>query len=188
MLIHEIFRSLNLKVSFRPTIPDRNYEADPVIGRTLELAIWNGQYDYDNELSESYSDFAGEDMRVYTKDRRISTSWESERYIDFKKVHWLNDFGHTEPQISYVAVSFCFIASRLRGDAYKLLMPHLPRNQYGNEADAWMAYSSLALMFEIPPGGAANAGKKGTEDEEDSEPEDLAAALEKVGLQRHWRG
>lgn len=50
-----------------------------------------------------------------------------------------------------------------------------------------MAYSSLALIFEIPPGGAAaNAGKKGLEDEEGSEPEDFTAALDKAGLERGW--
>lgn len=38
-------------------------------------------------------------------DRDEDEEEEEGRYVDFLDVHWLNDWGHQEPQITWISVS-----------------------------------------------------------------------------------
>ena len=128
MVMYEIFRSLGLKVSFRPAATELHYsyyngdEARPVVGHKLDWVEWG--YCPDERLEGMYERWTGE----WPEDYRKPPGWDYEKnapiadsqpqptpvpgYVRFADVHWLNDFGHKEPQISWIAVSG-LIASRL---------------------------------------------------------------------------
>ena len=120
MLIYEIFRSMGLKVAFRPTVNDLKYswyageEREeqvfpwPVVGRSLGFQIWKHELE-DNHV-ECFDEFTGKSLsgRPVDASRGMWRKFQSQHYIDFAAVHWLNDFGHEEPQVSFVAVSILF--------------------------------------------------------------------------------
>jgi hypothetical protein len=122
MLMYEIFRSLGLKVSFRPAVTELLYsdehgEARPVVGLKLD---WVNDWGFcpDDWIDEEYAKWTGKWPKNYKKDRDW---WDYKNdapkagsppqptpvpdYVRFEDVHWLNDLGHKEPQISWVAVS-----------------------------------------------------------------------------------
>ncbi|SPQ20420.1 395e13ec-bd05-4163-82fc-4c0ce8aa25bc [Thermothielavioides terrestris] len=149
MLMYEIFRSLGLKVSFRPVVTDLHYsdeggDARPVVGLELPWAMW-GFLD-DSELQETYDEWTGKVPGAYmkrhrwywTRDRTRTRQPEPEpeptplpEYVRFEDIHWLNDLGHREPQISWTA--------------------------YGNEPSTMTTYSYCALIVEVPPRGSQEA-------------------------------
>ncbi|AEO61173.1 hypothetical protein MYCTH_2311077 [Thermothelomyces thermophilus ATCC 42464] len=146
MLMYEIFRSLGLKVSFRPVVTDLRYydpetgeDAAPVVGLKLEWTTW--RFPRDN-VEEEYDKWTG---KVYSNRRRYYWRSDSESesepeptrepgYIRFEDVHWLNNFGHKEPQISWVA--------------------------HGNEPAGVTTYSCCAIIAEIPSRGSQETGNK----------------------------
>jgi hypothetical protein len=135
MLMYEIFRSLGLKVSFRPVVTDLHYsdeggDARPVVGLELPWAMW-GFLD-DSELQETYDEWTGKVPGAYmkrhrwywTRDRTRTRQPEPEpeptplpEYVRFEDIHWLNDLGHREPQISWTAVS-----GRSPGPSYTVII------------------------------------------------------------------
>ncbi|GAB1316186.1 Fe2OG dioxygenase domain-containing protein [Madurella fahalii] len=123
MLMFEIFKSLGLKVDFRPVVNDGNFESDngdkacPIIGRRLQFAMWGAIMD--EEAFEAECDHW---------DGRPSPS-----FIDFRDVHWLNDFTHEEPQLSWIT--------------------------YGNAPSSIMTYSCMAMIVEIPPTNCEGAAQ-----------------------------
>lgn len=119
MLVYEIFRSLGLKVSFRPAVTELHYysengDARPVVGLKLDWVDWD--FTPDDWIEDEYDKWTGKLPKDYTRPWRWS--WNSNQqpepepkpipvpeYVRFEDVHWLNDLGHKEPQISWVAVS-----------------------------------------------------------------------------------
>jgi hypothetical protein len=95
MVMYEIFRSLGLKVSFRPAVTDLHYsdndgDARPVIGLSLGWQDWD--FCPDECIEEEYDGWTGK-------------AYQMPDYVRFEDVHWLNDLGHQEPQIFWIAVS-----------------------------------------------------------------------------------
>ncbi|KAK3896757.1 hypothetical protein C8A05DRAFT_20335 [Staphylotrichum tortipilum] len=141
MMMYEIFRSLGLKVSFRPSVTELHYcngggDARPVVGLKLDWADWGSIPD--DWIQEEYDKWTGKAPKEYTRCRHWY--WNSDRqpeleeepipvpeYVRFEDVHWLNDLGHKEPQISWVA--------------------------HGNEPTGMTTYSCCAIIVEIPPRG-----------------------------------
>lgn len=118
MLMYEIFRSLGLKVSFRPAVTELHYydesykAARPVVGLRLKLTDWG--FTPDEYIQEDYEKWTGKVPKDYWKrghwDRDSDQEPEPEpvsvpEYVRFEDVHWLNDLGHQEPQTVWVAVS-----------------------------------------------------------------------------------
>lgn len=101
MLIYEIFRSLGLKVSFRPAVTELHYsdeggDARPVVG--LELDWTNWEYTPDDWIQEAYDKWTGKVPKEYTRYRYMY--WKSDQqpepepelmpvpeYIRFEDVH-----------------------------------------------------------------------------------------------------
>ncbi|KAK3357906.1 hypothetical protein B0T25DRAFT_451645 [Lasiosphaeria hispida] len=142
MLMYEIFSSMGLEVLFRPVVSNLQYtgyptedwedrEPPPLIGQHLQQTSWDMRIE--NEHGEMYDGWSGKDAEGWT--RQDQGSGPRPGFIDFGQVHWLNDFGHEEPQISWIA--------------------------YGNEESSVMTYSSLAMIVKVPAGGAKNAGQPG---------------------------
>ncbi|KAK0711838.1 hypothetical protein B0H67DRAFT_586399 [Lasiosphaeris hirsuta] len=154
MLVYEIFSSLGLEIHFRPVVSDPQYtqyvevdseeldesgkpvktnweerEPPPLIGEYLGLTLWHGEIE--SQQTEMYATWSGEDPQQWT--RQDKGDGPRPGFIDFGQVHWLNDFGHEEPQISWIA--------------------------YGNQAEGLMTYSSLAMIVKVPAGGAKKAGQ-----------------------------
>ncbi|KAL2022244.1 hypothetical protein VTK56DRAFT_5854 [Thermocarpiscus australiensis] len=142
MLMYEIFTSLGLTVRFRPVARDLDYtwyekgESLPLIGLSLKRQTWDMIGNTYPDLEERFDRWAGRG-----ETRRGRSPWErkrdrdegdeneeSEPYIDFLNVHWLNDWGHEEPQVTWIA--------------------------YGNEASNAVTYSCVAMIAEIPPSSA----------------------------------
>lgn len=118
MLMYEIFRSLGLRVSFRPVakkIAYTNYEDEevlPLVGLDLKSKTWNRiDAEYMEETLDRWVGRGNPPKEDYYAQQYDSESSEDEEepefkpYIDFMTVHWLNDFGHREPQLTYIAVS-----------------------------------------------------------------------------------
>ncbi len=103
MLMYEIFRALNLNIMFRPVVKkllyydDNDEEARPVVGQHLEWEQW---YGYIEEYEEAYDGWTGK-----VPDDPEQDETEPRKYIPFDDVDWLNDTGHQEKQISWMAVS-----------------------------------------------------------------------------------
>ena len=128
--MYDIFRSLGLKVCFRPTARDLHYTKytsdddgsdssetpAPVVGQKLEWHLWEYQVE-DHE--DEYKRWTGElPLRSWEMSEIHPFSREPYSYrrpfINFEEVHWVNDFGHWEPQINWVAVSFTSLSSGAR--------------------------------------------------------------------------
>jgi hypothetical protein len=120
MLLYEIFRSLDLKVSFRPAVTELHYSNDygdarPVVGLKLDWVDWG--FTDDDWVQEAYDKWTGKLPKEYKKIRYGGWSRRKQQpelqvepipvpeYVRFEDVHWLNDLGHQEPQISWIAVS-----------------------------------------------------------------------------------
>ena len=108
MLLYEIFKSLGLEVSFRPVARNiyENYSQGdplPLIGLSLGLEKWD-MVD-DEYLEQTFDEWAGRADPPGDSDGANDGQKWSESYVDFLAVHWLNDFGHNEPQINWIAVS-----------------------------------------------------------------------------------
>ncbi|KAL2157888.1 hypothetical protein VTH06DRAFT_4941 [Thermothelomyces fergusii] len=125
MLMYEIFRSLGLKVTVRPVVVDfdnddsnsEDSDTGPaVVGQKLPWEDWVGMIE--DPIMDAYREWAGKG---------------GPGYVSFKRVHWLNNFGHQEPQLIWVA--------------------------YGNEASTGISYSCCAIIAEIPPSGSRDAGE-----------------------------
>lgn len=102
MLMYEIFRSLGLKVSFRPVVKKLLYydeigDARPVIGPDLEWTEWGCIEEYE----ETYDWWTGK----VTDSAEYDETKPRPEYMSFDAMHWLNDTGHEEMQISWIAVS-----------------------------------------------------------------------------------
>ncbi|KAK4153843.1 hypothetical protein C8A00DRAFT_43291 [Chaetomidium leptoderma] len=121
MLMYEIFKSLGLKVRFRPVVSKlgfRDYQdgdALPIVGLSLKGETWDMVDEY---YEQAFDEWAG----------RTEGPKTDPRYVDFLDVHWLNDWGHQEPQITYIA--------------------------YGNQASNFVSYSCVSMIVEVPPSGA----------------------------------
>ncbi|KAL2168770.1 hypothetical protein VTG60DRAFT_6879 [Thermothelomyces hinnuleus] len=149
MLMYEIFRSLGLKVSFRPVVTDLRYydpatgdDAAPVVGLELEWTTWRYPAD---DAEEKYDEWTGKVRPGYINRRRYywGSDTDSERepeptpvpgYLHFEDVHWLNNIGHKEPQISWIA--------------------------HGNEPAGVTTYSCCAIIAEIPSRGSQETGNE----------------------------
>ncbi|KAK4147384.1 uncharacterized protein C8A04DRAFT_9024 [Dichotomopilus funicola] len=132
MLMYEIFQSLGLEVSFRPVVNDLHFEdgegepAPPMVGVEVALEEWRGTTE-DEEVMVQYYRWAGCEINGYYRGR-FSRRPPGD-YVPFEEVHWLNDFGHMESQISWTA--------------------------YGNEPSGTTTYSCCAIVAKIPPSGKA---------------------------------
>jgi hypothetical protein len=113
MLMYEIFRSLGLRVRFRPVARDVGYTSYklgdplPIVGLSLKWKTWN-RCD-DEYLEETFDEWAGRKEGGKTHhwwaDEKQDPEEDEGRYIDFLDVHWLNDWGHQEPQLTWIGVS-----------------------------------------------------------------------------------
>ncbi|KAH6618222.1 hypothetical protein B0J18DRAFT_436860 [Chaetomium sp. MPI-SDFR-AT-0129] len=134
MLMYEIFLSLGLKVHFRPVahdlhVSDNEGAKPPVVGLDLKRHLWEGQTD-DEYLMDHYNRWTGRFPSDFEQNYWGKQKPEPDpvpEYVPFDKVHWLNDFGHMEPSISWIA--------------------------YGNEPSNMITYSCCAIIAEIPPAG-----------------------------------
>jgi hypothetical protein len=108
MVMFETFRSLGLKVSFRPAATDLHYfddegYAQPIVGLKLDWVEWGNCSD--ENLEGMYGGWTGEWPGYFDNSSRRVNKQPVPDYVRFADVHWLNDFGHKEPQISWIAVS-----------------------------------------------------------------------------------
>lgn len=116
MLMYEIFRSLGLEVSFRPVVNDLHFEdgegepAPPIVGVEMAREEWRGQTD-NGEVMQQYSCWVGCRTNGYYRGR--FSQRPPGDYLPFEEIHWLNDFGHMESQISWIAVSYLVTLSLL---------------------------------------------------------------------------
>jgi hypothetical protein len=97
MLMYEIFKSLGLTVGFRHVVSDRGEGSDrelPVVGLGPEWEVWSMEIEASFIVFDSWS---GRDGHGRHEDEG--------QYIDFLDVHWLNDWGHQEPQLTWISVS-----------------------------------------------------------------------------------
>lgn len=120
MFMYEIFASLGLRVRFRPVMSDLGRvwgnpnHGDgsavlPIVGLSSRWKTWDR---IDERFEESFDEWAGRNEKP-APDRWWETREEEEedeettegRYVDFLGVHWLNDWGHQEPQITWISVS-----------------------------------------------------------------------------------
>ncbi|KAJ4303906.1 hypothetical protein N0V88_001506 [Collariella sp. IMI 366227] len=150
MLMFEIFRSLGLGVRFRPVVHTKDDPYDrwcagdplPLVGLKLKHETW------ESELEGWYSDSAWDEWAG--RFERPQNRWDqaeeesdeyyenkSVNYVDFFKVHWLNDWGHQEEQVHWIA--------------------------YGNQACNTVTYSCVAMIVEIPPSVNAQDAEKEVE-------------------------
>jgi hypothetical protein len=90
MLMYEIFKSLGLTVRFRHVVSDCGWaEEFPVVGLEPVLEVWPMEVEGPELV---FDDWSGRDG-------------DERRYIDSQDVHWLNDWGHQEPQLVWISVS-----------------------------------------------------------------------------------
>jgi hypothetical protein len=97
MLMYEIFKSLGLTVRFRHVVSDggiEGYRELPVVGLGSEWEVWHMEVDGSDIVFDSWS---GRD--------RAGAQEDEGQYIDSLDVHWLNDWGHQEPQLTWISVS-----------------------------------------------------------------------------------
>jgi hypothetical protein len=112
MLMYEIFSSLGLRVRFRPVVSDVGYnwhghgDPLPIVGLSLKWKKWDMCDEY---IEQEYDEWAGRNegpkMDRWWLDEEEDSEAEEGRYIDFLDVHWLNDWGHQEPQVTWISVS-----------------------------------------------------------------------------------
>jgi hypothetical protein len=117
MFMYETFTSLGLRVRFRPVMSDLGYNWDgpnwdgegkvlPIVGLSLGWKKWEM---CDEHVEESFDEWAGRNEEP-KPDRWWVREEEDEEekeglYVDFLGVHWLNDWGHQEPQVTWISVS-----------------------------------------------------------------------------------
>ena len=87
------------------------FPARPVIGKELGFKIEPGLGFEPLEAMEMYNEWAGKteapEMRTKQPGEAANQNQKQNlsEYISFSEVHWLNDAGHMEPQLSWIAVS-----------------------------------------------------------------------------------
>lgn len=184
MLMYEIFRSFGLRVIFRPSTEDQDYKfredreeleewerehhrGPPIaLGLSRKFQMWK----HETEDGHEWNEWTGKKRetelgREFGQERQAAVKrvLQHSGYVDGSAVHWLNRPGHEEPQVSWLYVSF----SRCR---FFFFFARLTQsNQYGNQAEGCMTYSSLAIVAVIPEGGVENAADVGPNESEESQ-------------------
>lgn len=108
--MYEVFRSFGLKVSLHPVLVETD-EPPRMARRIRPWECWeqnNPEDDYDAQMEDLWTEKKVHPDLWYGsegEERRKLKLAAMGKYIDYEEVHWLNEFGHMEPQLSYVAVS-----------------------------------------------------------------------------------
>lgn len=130
MAIHSIFCSLGLRVSFRPAVEAGDMGHEPFDSDTEDLGDgyragtepaslgadgklnWEEWFGGEEGTGDDFDMWTGKRVEKPKSDDdtgyRYGYRRDLERvpsYLRYKDVHWVNEFGHKETQVTYLAVS-----------------------------------------------------------------------------------